>query len=41
MNHLFYMDELKLYARNYEELEVILRLKNISNDIFMAFGLDE
>lgn len=34
----FYVDELKLYARSYEELEGILRTDNISNDIFMAFG---
>lgn len=40
-NHLFYVDELKLYARSYEELEGILRL-TISVMIYSwHLGLDE
>ena len=42
VNHLFYMDDLKLFARNDYELEGLLTTaKGFSNDIGMEFGLDK
>lgn len=42
INHLFYMDDLKLYARNDDELEGLLKtVKAFSDDIGMEFGLDK
>ena len=42
INHLFYMDDLKLYATNAGELEGLLKtVKAFSDDIGMEFGLDK
>ena len=42
VNHLFYMDDLKLYAKNDEQLEGLLQIvKMFSDDINMQFGLDK
>ena len=42
INHLIYMDDLKLFARDDRELEGLLRtVKNFSDDIGMEFGLDK
>ena len=42
LNHLFYMDDLKLYASNDGELEGMLKtVKTFSDDIGMEFGLDK
>ena len=42
INHLFYMDDLKLYAQNDGELEGLLKtVKAFSDDIGMEFGLDK
>ena len=42
INHLFYMDDLKLFAKNDEQLEGLLTtVKQFSNDICMDFGLDK
>ena len=42
INHLFYMDELKLYAKNDKEREGLLStVKQFSDDIGMEFGLDK
>ena len=42
INHLFYMDDLKLYAKNDKELECLLStVKQFSDDIGMEFGLDK
>ena len=42
VNHLFYMDDLKLYAKNDQQLEGLLTtVKQFSNDICMEFGLDK
>jgi len=42
INHLFYMDDLKLYAQNDDELERLLKtVKDFSDDIGMKFGLDK
>ena len=42
LNHLFYMDDLKLYTKNDEELEGLLHtVKMFSDDINMQFGLDK
>lgn len=41
-NHLSYMDDLELYAKNDEELEGLLKIvKSFSNDTVMEFGLDK
>ena len=41
-NHLFYMDDLKLYAKNDKELEGLFStVKQLSDDIGMEFGLDK
>ena len=42
INHLFYMDDLKLYAKDDKELEGLLHtVKSFSDDIGMDFGLDK
>ena len=42
LNHLFYMDHLKLYTKNYDQLEGLLQtVKMLSDDINMQFGLDK
>ena len=42
INHLFYMDDLKLYAKNEKEREGLLStVKQFSHDIGMEFGLDK
>ena len=42
INHLFYMDDLKLYAKNDKELEGLLStVKQFSDVIGMEFGLDK
>ena len=42
INHLFYMDDLKLFAKNDQDLEGLLNtVKEFSNDIDMEFGLDK
>ena len=42
LSHLFYMDDLKLYAKNDSELEGLLKIvKGFSDDIGMEFGLDK
>ena len=42
INHLFYMDDLKLYGKNGEELEgFFTTLKIFSDGIGMEFGLDK
>ena len=42
INHLFYMDDLKLYEKNDKELDGLLRTVNkFSDDIGMEFGLDK
>ena len=42
INHLFYMDDLKLYAKNDKELESLhSTVKQFSDDIGMEFGLDK
>ena len=42
MNHLFFMDDLKVYGKDEKELEVLLTMvKSFSDDIKMSFGLDK
>ena len=42
MNHLFYMDDLKLYGKNGKELDGLLcTVKKFSDVIGMEFGLDK
>ena len=42
INHLFYMDDLKLFAKNYQQLQGLLNIvKQFSDDIPMEFGLDK
>ena len=42
INHLFYMDDLKLYAKDDQDLEGLLTtVKQFSQDIGMEFGLDK
>ena len=42
INHLFYMDNLKLYAKNGKELDGLLcSVKKFSDDTGMKFGLDK
>ena len=42
VNHLFYIDDLKLFAKNDGQLEGLLTtVKEFSNDIAMQFGLDK
>ena len=42
INHLFYMDDLKLFAKHDHELEGLLQtVKKFSDDIVMKFGLEK
>ena len=42
LNHLLYMDDLKLHAKSHSERESLLHaLRIFSNDIGMEFGLDK
>ena len=42
ITHLFYMDDLKLFAKNDSDLEDLLTIvKDFSDDIGMEFGLDK
>ena len=42
INHLFYMDDLKLFAKDDNDLEGLLQtVKKFSDDIGMSFGLDK
>ena len=42
VNHLFYMDDLKLFGKNDSEIEGLLKtVKCFSDDIGMKFGLDK
>ena len=42
MNHFFYMDDLKVYAVNDEQLKKLLGIVNtFSDDINMEFGLEK
>ena len=42
INHLFYMDDLKLYAKSSMEIELLLNtVQNFSEDIQMKFGIDK
>ena len=42
MNHLFYMDDLKLYSKSDNQLEGLLStVKTFSDDIKMQFGLEK
>ncbi|XP_077968883.1 uncharacterized protein LOC144422860 [Styela clava] len=42
ISHLFYMDDLKLYSKNDNQLEMLLKtLKSFSDDIKMTFGLEK
>ena len=42
INHLFYMDDLKLFAKDEHELEGLLQtVKKFSDDIGMEFGLEK
>ena len=42
INHLFYVDDLKLYGTSDNQLTgLIITVKNVSDDIKMEFGLDK
>ena len=42
VNHLLYLDDLKLYGRNNREIQsLVTTVKIFSDDICMKFGLDE
>ena len=42
MNHLLFMDDLKLYSKNVEELDTLVQtVRVLSDDIGMAFGIDK
>ena len=42
MNHLFYMDDLKLFTKDDDDLEGLLQtVKKFRDDIGMTFGLDK
>ena len=42
VNHVFYMDDVKLYAKNDKQLEGLLQtVKMLSDDINMQFGSDK
>ena len=42
INHLFYVDDLKLYGTSDKQLTGLIKtVKNISDDIKMEFGLDK
>lgn len=40
LNHLLFMDDIKLYAESQEQLQSLIKVKRtFSNDIKMCFGL--
>ena len=42
INHLMYMDDIKLFAKNEKELETFIRAERISSqDIRMEFGIEQ
>ena len=42
VNHLLYMDDLKVYGKNYDELDSLVNtIRIISTDIHMEFGVDK
>ncbi len=42
INHLFYVHDLKLYGKDYGQLEGLVKtVKKVSDDIKMEFGLDK
>ena len=42
VNHLMYMDDIKLFAKNEKELETLIHIVRIySRDIGMAFGIEK
>ena len=42
LNHLFYVDDLKLYGTSNSQLTAVINIvKNVSDDIKMEFGLDK
>ena len=42
INHLIYMDDIKLFAQNEKELEILIRAGRIySQDIGIEFGMDK
>ena len=42
INHLFYMDDIKLYGKSEREIDSLINLTRIfSDDIGMSFGLDK
>ena len=42
INHLLYMDDIKLYAKNERDIDSLIHLTRVfSNDIGMSFGLDK
>ena len=42
LNHLVYMDDLKLFAKNNSQLHILLRtVKMLSDDVGLIFGLDK
>ena len=42
INHLFYVDDLKLYGTSDNQLTGLINtMKNVSDDIKMDFGLDK
>ena len=41
INHLFYVDDLKLYGTNDSQLNGVINTVKVSHDIKMEFGLDK
>ena len=42
LNHLFYMDDFELFAKNDQQLQgLLITVKLLSDDIEMEFGLDK
>ncbi|CAH2092509.1 unnamed protein product [Euphydryas editha] len=42
INHLLYMDDIKLYAQNQEDINKLAEItENVSSDIGMEFGIDK
>ena len=42
MSHLLYMDDIKMYAKNEQDIDILIHINRIySNDIGMSFGLDK
>ena len=42
MNHLFFIDDLKLYGKSQDKVDALLGLvQEYSNDIGMQFGMDK